>query len=145
MGTRADLYVGRGEQAEWLGSITWDGYPDGIATAVFEATTENAYREAVAAFFAERNDVTLPTEFWPWPWETSVLTDYAYAFDGGTVYASSFGNPWFRVDPKAECYGETEEYGDVGKEVFPNMAARQGSHDEIMSRSGMIGISFPPK
>lgn len=30
MGTRADFYVGRGESAEWLGSIAWDGYPSGI-------------------------------------------------------------------------------------------------------------------
>lgn len=30
MGTRADFYVGRGEQAEWLGSIAWDGNPGAI-------------------------------------------------------------------------------------------------------------------
>jgi hypothetical protein len=30
MGTRADFYVGRGETAEYLGSIAWDGYPDGL-------------------------------------------------------------------------------------------------------------------
>lgn len=27
MGTRADFYIGRGENAEWLGSIAWDGDP----------------------------------------------------------------------------------------------------------------------
>lgn len=30
MGTRADFYVGRGTEAEWIGSIALDGYPDGI-------------------------------------------------------------------------------------------------------------------
>lgn len=30
MGTIADFYVGRGPKAEWIGSIAWDGYPDGI-------------------------------------------------------------------------------------------------------------------
>ena len=30
MGTRADFYVGRGESAEWLGSVAWDGNPRGI-------------------------------------------------------------------------------------------------------------------
>ncbi len=60
MGTRADFYVGRGETAEWLGSIGWDGYPSGIDETVFEAAEEPAYRTAVAAFFAPRDDVTLP-------------------------------------------------------------------------------------
>ena len=31
MDERADFYVGRGEDAEWLGSITWNGYPKALA------------------------------------------------------------------------------------------------------------------
>ena len=31
MGTRADLYIGRGTDAEWIGSVAWDGYPSGLA------------------------------------------------------------------------------------------------------------------
>jgi hypothetical protein len=34
MGTRADFYVGRGETAEWLGSIAWDGNPGGAGLAL---------------------------------------------------------------------------------------------------------------
>jgi hypothetical protein len=30
MGTRADFYIGRGTEAEWLGSVAWDGYPGGV-------------------------------------------------------------------------------------------------------------------
>lgn len=30
MGTRADFYVGKGPNAEWLGSTAMDGYPEGI-------------------------------------------------------------------------------------------------------------------
>lgn len=30
MGTRADFYVGTGANAEWLGSIAYDGHPDTI-------------------------------------------------------------------------------------------------------------------
>ncbi len=29
MGTRADFYTGRGQTAQWLGSIAWGGYPVG--------------------------------------------------------------------------------------------------------------------
>ena len=26
MGSRADFYIGEGTEAEWLGSVAWDGY-----------------------------------------------------------------------------------------------------------------------
>ena len=139
MGTRADFYVGRGKQAEWIGSITWDGYPGGISPEVFAVTTERDYRAAVAEFFSERDDVTHPSEPWPWPWENSATTDYAYAFDAGTVYASSFGHAWFEVKPDADCYGEPEEDGDQTV-VFPDMTDRKGDWNHIMSRSGLIVV-----
>jgi|SRR5262245_25436230 len=142
MGTRADFYVGRGENAEWIGSITWDGYPTGIAEAVLEATTEDDFRREVSDFFARRNDVTLSSEPWPWPWENSQTTDYAYAFDGERVYASCFGHTWFEVDPSAEDYGDPD-YEEGMKVPFPDMSARKGGHDFIMSRSGLISVRFP--
>jgi len=100
MGTRADFYVGRGASAEWIGSIAWDGYPVGITTKadkpiILAATTEADYREQLARFLAERTDATLPARGWPWPWNDSGTTDYAYAFDDGKVYASCFRSPWW--------------------------------------------------
>lgn len=142
MGTRADFYVGRGESAEWIGSITWDGYPDGIEETVFGPQNEEDYREAVAEFLASRNDATLPTEPWPWPWENSQTTDYAYAWDDGRVYGSGFGGSWFEVDTSAEGFGEPDD--DNGPKVpFPDMSARKGDWNHIMSRSGLITVSFP--
>lgn len=143
MGTRADLYVGRGESAEWLGSITWDGYPSGIDTPVLTASTEQEYRAEVAEFFATRDDVTLASEFWPWPWEDSRTTDYAYAFEGGKVFASSFGYGWFEVDPDVEFCGEPEDDGSVTEKtaVFPNMRHRMGLYHQVMARSGLITVS----
>ena len=41
MGTRADFYIGRGATAEWIGSIAWDGYPDGIPAPILEATDDD--------------------------------------------------------------------------------------------------------
>lgn len=134
MKTRADFYVGRGENAEWIGSITWDGYPDGIADAVFDAVSEDDYRKAVEAFFADRTDVNHPSEPWPWPWDDSRTTDYAYAFDGNRVYGSCFGHTWFIVDPGRRNHGELA--AGVRDAVFPDMASRKGSLDHIMGRSG---------
>lgn len=113
MGTRADFYVGRGPQAVWLGSTAWDGYPDGITPkgekkviegigtidtqgvwpggrSVLHAETEAEFRELLEVYFAGRNDVTRPDRGWPWPWRDSHLTDYAYAFDDGQVWHTTF-------------------------------------------------------
>jgi hypothetical protein len=133
--------VGRGPEAEWLGSISWDGYPAGVDDAVFYPTTEHEYRVAVTNFLASRDDRTLPTEPWPWPWEDSRTTDYAYAYENGKVYGSSFGYAWFEVDPNAENGGEPEEReSDEKVAVFPNMSGRMGSTNHIMAKSGMIVV-----
>src|SRR5687768_6087652 len=125
MGTRADFYVGRGEQAEWFGSIAFDGYPDGnpankeFGGAVIEAASEQEFRERTAALIGGLDHATKPDMGWPWPWETSSTTDYAYAFDGGKVWASCFGREWF--DPTKE---QPENLGEKVV-VFPDMKERQ--------------------
>lgn len=86
MGTRADFYVGKGKDAEWIGSIAWDGYRSGINQAVLEAKSDEAFRHAVAVFFVDRDDVTLPARGWPWPWDTSATTDCSYWFFDGQVW-----------------------------------------------------------
>jgi hypothetical protein len=142
MGTRADFYVGRGERAEWLGSIAWDGNPASIGGdgSIVLATTEQDYRQQVAAFLASRDDATLPEQGWPWPWDNSRTTDYAYAFDNGAVWASAFGHEWFRVDPAADYFGEPD--GDMGAKVavFPDMSARKAVTFGLRSGVIVIGI-----
>ncbi len=99
MGTRADFYIGTGPNAEWLGSIAWDGYriadakekpqgpgADADAVACWKARTartEQQFREAVADLLAVNSDGTSPDHGWPWPWNDSSITDYAYAFKRG--------------------------------------------------------------
>jgi hypothetical protein len=136
MGTRADFYVGRGESAEWLGSIAWDGYPNGIADAVLKAKSEPDYRSALKEFLSDRNDTTLPEQGWPWPWETSSTTDFAYAFDGGKVYGSCFGGKWYRATSKKL----TDDDSDNKVAVFPNMKDRQ--RVTLGKRSGVIVIGM---
>ena len=149
MGTRADFYVGRGESAEWLGSIAWDGYPSGIAGSkhstskgdikacpILNATTEKAFRRVVSAELARRDDGTAPNMGWPWPWETSATTDFAYAFDQGKVYASCFGGKWYRAtSPRLH---EESSRGEVA--VFPNMKERANVQFGG-KRSGLIVVS----
>lgn len=132
MGTRADFYVGRGEHAEWLGSIAWDGYPDGIEASVLRAKTESTYRRLVVRMIEGRDDGTKPEQGWPWPWDDSRTTDYAYAFDSKRVHASCFGHQWF--DPLKDQPEDTPKSA-----VFPDMSTRKNAVYSG-SRSGLIVI-----
>lgn len=114
MGTRADFYVKKENQMTWLGSIGWDGYPDGINSEVFEATTEEEFKEKINAFFSERDDVSLPANGWPWPWNDSSTTDYAYIFENNKVMGSCFGAGVFDPLKNEDDEGELPE--------FPNMS-----------------------
>lgn len=134
MGTRADFYIGRGKNAEWLGSIAWDGYPSGIDEPLLLSTSEQEFRQELSLFL-KRDDATLPEDGWPWPWEDSETTDYAYALDDGKVYASCFGSPWF--DPTDEPEDVEDLEGDLPS--FPNMETGQSAPPGT-KRSGVILI-----
>jgi hypothetical protein len=139
MGTRADFYVGRGADAEWLGSIAWDGYPDGIDERVLKAKTEKTYRKTVQKFLETLDDATLPSQGWPWPWDDSCTTDYSYAFDAKKkrVYASYFGHAWFNPLKSRPKVSEGAK-----KVVFPNMAAKQNV--VLGPRSGLMTVTSGP-
>lgn len=137
MGTRADFYIGRGKTAEWLGSIAWDGHPSGINHDVLWAATLPEYKAAIKTFLAGRNDdATLPEQGWPWPWEDSCTTDYAYAFDDGKVYASCFGRGWW-LSTDIESDDDTAEEKTC---VFPNMKDKQNV--TLGKRSGVIVLAL---
>ena len=133
MGTRADFYVGRGQGAEWLGSIAYDGYPDGVPGSICDKKTEPEYRAAVETLLIENEDATRPVDGWPWPWSDSHTTDYAYAFDDGQVWVCSFGRYWFEADRKDPGHN-----GDEKKTVFPDMKARSRLAAPGSLRSGIM-------
>lgn len=122
MGTRADFYVGKGTEAEWLGSIAWDGYPGGIDDYVLDSQDEKRFRTNVDTFLSQREDATYPKDGWPWPWEDSRTTDYAYCFFDEKVWASCFGNEWF--DPRKE-EPDHEYIRKQERLIFPNMESKQ--------------------
>ena len=139
MGTRADFYIGRDpETMEWLGSIAFDGYPDGHAddNELFSVTSETQYRRSVAEIFESVDHVTLPKHGWPWPWEDSGTTDYAYTWDDG-VWLASFGHGWF-ARPEYESLdwdGDDDPRGDKSV-TFPDMSAIKAV--TLGPRSGLI-------
>lgn len=136
MGTRADFYMGRGKDSEWLGSIGWDGYPEGIDDDLLQSTTPESFKAAVEAFLVKENGI-FPYQGWPWPWDNSQTTDYAYAFEGGEVHASCFGHQWF--DPKADEPSVEEGDNDGKPTSFPDMRGRQNLN--LGPQSGVIVVS----
>ena len=137
MGTRADFYIGRGKGAEWIGSIAWDGYPDGIAPAVLAATTEDTFRSEVSTFLSLRKDGIVPSDGWPWPWNNSQLTDYSYALDGGKVYRTPFGHGW--VDPQILMCDQEDDF-TVEKVDFPDMSALTNNPPIGSLKSGVMAF-----
>jgi len=134
MGTRADFYVGRGLEAEWLGSIGWDGYPAGIGPEVLAgSTSEETWRSAVAALLDADESASTPADGWPWPWEDSRTTDWSYAWDDG-VWCSCFGYRWVTpIESDDDDYpGENEKK----EAIFPNMEERAAV--TFGGRSGLI-------
>ncbi len=83
MGTRADFYIQHNSKLskeDWIGSLAWGGYPAGLPDAIMKATDAPTFRHAVTEFAQGRTDFTSADEGWPWPWDSSRMTDYAYVF-----------------------------------------------------------------
>jgi hypothetical protein len=150
MGTRADFYIGRGPEAEWLGSIAWDGY-DISGFKIEESKTAKTFRKRVTAFLASRDDATLPEQGWPWPWDDSTLTDEVYAFDKGQIWnANGYPTPrWYKMstegdvekfkgdeDEQPKRFAKWKAKHEIAK--FPNMKDRQAV--TMGKRSGLILI-----
>ena len=143
MGTRADFYVGKNKDAEWIGSIAWDGYRDGIDKKLLKATTEKQFRNRVKKFLDGRDDSTYPHQGWPWPWDTSATSDCSYWFFDGQVWDAQ-GNPYptkyyFKISQSGPY--DDENYIATGKEEvinFPDMSHIRNL--TLGKRSGLISI-----
>ena len=147
MGTRADFYVGKGRDAEWLGSIAYDGHRESIDPQILGCQSPEAFRYAVARFLAERDDATLPAQGWPWPWDTSATSDCSYWHFGGQTWDAQ-GNPEVYVpcsvkEPTDEDDEECEEsfLKDRERIEFPDMSAHKNV--ALGQRSGMLIIGIP--
>lgn len=136
MGTRADFYIGRGEDAKWLGSIAWDGFPGGILPSLLQATTKEEFLYRLDEFFANRKDVTLPQMGWPWPWNDSCTTDYAYSFDEEEVWIACFGHFWYRASEEEPNEEEFPELWEKRECIFPDM--KDIKRVTFGKRSGLI-------
>ena len=145
MGTRADYYIGTGPDAEWLGSTTFDGYPDGCPRDVLNATTEAQFRIEVELLLSDHGvPSTRPNEGWPWPWKDSRTTDYAYAWcSDDAVRLSSFGRQWETIAEHKKRIRDGAELPYLGDHEVRDMSALKADHATVMAKSGLIVLGVP--
>jgi hypothetical protein len=81
MGTRADFYVIKYDEMEWIGSIFKDGSPEKIPLDILIQVNPVMFEEKVVEFLETVLSVTASNhDKWPWPWADSRMTDYSYIF-----------------------------------------------------------------
>jgi hypothetical protein len=100
----ADFYVGLGEDAEWLGSLSVDGSAaemddEGLFGEPDQKDpyTEETYRRIVgdvlAAAVADDYGYSKASgDVWPWAYADSGGTDMVYAFNNGSVHVYERGD-----------------------------------------------------
>src|ERR1700677_2723737 len=140
VGTRADFYVGRGLDAQWIGSGSHDGYPchPGIPLAVRAASSAAAFRAAVARLLDRteaRGTAMRPERGWPWPWADSRASDYGYFYERGAVWVCAHGCGWLRATP----WRRGERSPKLMSWDVPHMS-KGPQHPDKLSVSGLIGL-----
>ncbi|MFE6611559.1 hypothetical protein [Amycolatopsis sp. NPDC057786] len=97
--TTHDFYLGRGPDADWLGSVRLGTRNGRWLDEITRARSAGGFITLVALFLRtaeihEAGEVTLGNHAWPWPWPTSHGTDYVYAFDTDAVWTARRGDRW---------------------------------------------------
>ena len=111
MGTRSDFYIKNGNEVQWLGSASHDGYRWYETNTFGNVTTIEEFQQELDEI--RMNGSWVRQDAWPWPWADSHVTDYAYVFEGGHVDVYIFGhgpqpaheeNAPFLRSPRAEWF-----------------------------------------
>lgn len=90
----ADFYLGRGPNAQYLGSVVTAGAPEDIELwERFQSLNDENYTEG--DYVDEVRDLRHATHdtppAWPWSYPSSDESPWAYVFDAGTVYIYRYG------------------------------------------------------
>ncbi|UUV28587.1 hypothetical protein NQK81_27830 [Amycolatopsis roodepoortensis] len=122
MSSNTDFYLGRGEDAEWIGSLHGECYPENFLAVpplrlAVTATTEAIFRAAVADAFVVWEEERLGRAYrreggWPWPWYSSHNSSWIITFDpgDGAVFATVGGGVrWHRIDPSNPWFPEGDD------------------------------------
>lgn len=138
MGTKADFYLETEAGLEWIASYCYNGFPHGIAERIglYKAKTANEFRNILYEGLNSDSATTFPEMGWPWPWDNSRLTDYAYLFrpSTGMVYVSDPPRCWLTI------HEYTLTLAEKGYEGFYDWWERLGTVRGLPQFPDMSGI-----
>ncbi|WP_232376416.1 hypothetical protein [Amycolatopsis aidingensis] len=137
MSSYTDFYFGRGENANWLGSLRGECCPENFLTVppsrlALAATDESTFRPAVADTLGVWEDERLGQAYrrelgWPWPWYTSHDSSWIIVFDPAprAVFVTVGGGvTWHRIDPHDPQFPEGDD--PLGPDKHLRVASRSG-------------------
>ena len=138
MGTKADFYVGTGNDMEWLGSIFNEGDVTSIPLNILIQINQVMFEELILEFLQNHDSVISDREDkWNHPWADSRLTDYTYMFDTArekvVMYQSGID---YVTDPLKilQGYSIMESIELYGTPKFPTMLPDQLMKTEELLR-----------
>lgn len=97
---KADFYIGLGEDARWLGSISDHGAPCDVdngydlfnTSGANDDYDERSFADAVSSIVAADGGHWAESgASWPWVYPTSTGTDYTYAWNNGCIHVFERG------------------------------------------------------
>ena len=150
MGTRAQFFVGNSQDLEgrkYLGTIAWDGYPDGF-DAIRKwaaARTPRQFEKLVLAEISQRDDYADPaTRAFPFPWTDNLfLTDYTYAFFDGKARLTCFNRGWITIKQYLRGERERERYFEGEDELPENVPAPASKKPRGPDSIMVVGVRVP--
>jgi len=119
MGSKADFYIGTGQDAKWIGAVEQDGYPDAIPAGILIQVNEIMFEELVVDFLQSkrpRSFISSEGDKWPWLWADSSLTDYTYMFFNSKVHMGFFGKA---MDPIKIVQGDDIITAEISPDPLP--------------------------
>lgn len=128
MGTRAQFFIGNPmdlEGREWLGTIAWDGYPDGDCAMLAKASSDVGFRALVNHLRESRDDFCDPASHsFPFPWKGNLfLTDCTYALFDGKVHVTWFDQGFVPLADYLASEELQDKYHEQPKELPSDVPA----------------------
>jgi hypothetical protein len=125
MGSRADFYVGIGNQAEWLGTLLNNGDVWHTPLEIIIQESQIMYEELVIEHLKNNNGIIKDDGGkWPHKWQDSLMTDYSYIFDKHheQVFMHQAGCDYLLNPLKIiQGYGLIESFTLLERPAFPIM------------------------
>jgi hypothetical protein len=146
MGTMADFYIGRGPDAEWLGSVKMDGYQwgDNPDCPLMVAKERREFCYALTDIIADDPaNFCHPGRGWPWPWTGSHTTDCVYAFvDGRALYLTGEDKKDFPDMSKSPFWRGSPESAERTRKREADLAAERAGRAPSEA-SFTLTLNFP--